>query len=70
MARPINGQNGEIVYLTSSTLEPTDHSSSEIARTLEGLMDEFIDVTRADKGFLSLMESNQMRVTAARATNS
>jgi hypothetical protein len=29
-------------------------------------MDEVIDVTRADKGFLILMESNLMRVKVAR----
>ncbi len=33
---------------------------------LEALMDECIEVTRADKGFLILMESNQLRVKVAR----
>jgi transcriptional regulator with GAF, ATPase, and Fis domain len=40
--------------------------SYEVDRTLEALMDEVIDVTRADKGFLILMESNQPRVKVAR----
>jgi len=29
-------------------------------------MDEVIEITRADKGFLILMESNQLRVKVAR----
>ncbi len=41
-------------------------TSYEIDKTLEALMDEVIDVTRADKGFLILMESNQLRVKVAR----
>ncbi len=38
----------------------------ELDKLLEGLMDEVIEVTRADKGFLILMESNQLRVKVAR----
>jgi transcriptional regulator with GAF, ATPase, and Fis domain len=40
--------------------------SYELDRVLEGLMDEVIEVTRADKGFLILMESNEPRVKVAR----
>jgi transcriptional regulator with GAF, ATPase, and Fis domain len=38
----------------------------ELEMLLESLMDEVIDITRADKGFLILMESNQLRVKVAR----
>ncbi len=38
----------------------------ELDKLLENLMDEVIDITRADKGFLILMESNQLRVKVAR----
>ena len=41
-------------------------SSTDIDRLLESLMDECIEVARADKGFLILMESNQLRVKVAR----
>ncbi|MBL9039179.1 MAG: sigma 54-interacting transcriptional regulator [Archangium sp.] len=41
-------------------------TSYDIDTILELLMDECIDVTRADKGFLILMESNQLRVKVAR----
>jgi transcriptional regulator with GAF, ATPase, and Fis domain len=41
--------------------------SYDLDRLLESLMDEAIEVTRADKGFLILMESNQLRVKTARA---
>jgi transcriptional regulator with GAF, ATPase, and Fis domain len=41
-------------------------SSTDIDRLLENLMDECIEVARADKGFLILMESNQLRVKVAR----
>ncbi len=41
-------------------------SNTDIDRLLENLMDECIDVARADKGFLILMESNQLRVKVAR----
>lgn len=37
-----------------------------IEAILETLMDECIEVTRADKGFLILMESNQLRIKVAR----
>ncbi len=40
--------------------------SYELDKILENLMDECIEVTRADKGFLILMESNQLRVKVAR----
>jgi transcriptional regulator with GAF, ATPase, and Fis domain len=40
--------------------------SYELDRLLEKLMDECIDLTRADKGFLILMESNQLRMKVAR----
>ena len=40
--------------------------SYDLDRTLESLMDEVIEVTRADKGFLILMESNEPRVKVAR----
>ncbi|MBN1207947.1 MAG: sigma 54-interacting transcriptional regulator [Myxococcaceae bacterium] len=40
--------------------------SYELERVLESLMDEVIEVTRADKGFLILMESNEPRVKVAR----
>jgi transcriptional regulator with GAF, ATPase, and Fis domain len=40
--------------------------SYDIDKILENLMDECIEVTRADKGFLILMESNQLRVKVAR----
>ncbi len=38
----------------------------DLDRLLESLMDEVIDVTRADKGFLILMENNELRVKVAR----
>jgi transcriptional regulator with GAF, ATPase, and Fis domain len=38
----------------------------ELDKLLESLMDEVIEITRADKGFLILMESNQLRVKVAR----
>ena len=38
----------------------------ELDKLLENLMDEVVEVTRADKGFLILMESNQLRVKVAR----
>jgi transcriptional regulator with GAF, ATPase, and Fis domain len=41
-------------------------SNTDLDRLLENLMDECIEVTRADKGFLILMESNQLRVKVAR----
>jgi transcriptional regulator with GAF, ATPase, and Fis domain len=41
-------------------------STYELDRVLESLMDECIEVTRADKGFLILMESNQLRIKVAR----
>jgi transcriptional regulator with GAF, ATPase, and Fis domain len=40
--------------------------SYDLDRLLENLMDEVIEVTRADKGFLILMESNEPRVKVAR----
>jgi transcriptional regulator with GAF, ATPase, and Fis domain len=40
--------------------------SYDLERILESLMDEAIEVTRADKGFLILMESNEPRVKVAR----
>ncbi len=41
-------------------------ASHDIDRLLETLIDESVEVTRADKGFLILMESNQLRIKAAR----
>ena len=41
-------------------------SNTDFDRLLDNLMDECIDVARADKGFLILMESNQLRVKVAR----
>ncbi|MFL5318781.1 MAG: sigma 54-interacting transcriptional regulator [Myxococcaceae bacterium] len=38
----------------------------DVDRILDALMDETIEVTRADKGFLILMENNEMRVKVAR----
>jgi transcriptional regulator with GAF, ATPase, and Fis domain len=38
----------------------------DVERILESLMDEAIEVTRADKGFLILMESGEPRVRVAR----
>jgi transcriptional regulator with GAF, ATPase, and Fis domain len=38
----------------------------DVERILEGLMDEAIEVTRADKGFLILMENGDPRVKVAR----
>ncbi|MBZ4419910.1 sigma 54-interacting transcriptional regulator [Myxococcus sp. RHSTA-1-4] len=38
----------------------------DVERILESLMDEAIEVTRADKGFLILMESGEPRVKVAR----
>ncbi|NOK04784.1 MULTISPECIES: sigma 54-interacting transcriptional regulator [Myxococcus] len=38
----------------------------DLERLLEGLMDEAIEVTRADKGFLILMENGDPRVKVAR----
>jgi transcriptional regulator with GAF, ATPase, and Fis domain len=40
--------------------------SYDLDRVLESLMDEVIEVTRADKGFLILMENNELRVKVAR----
>jgi transcriptional regulator with GAF, ATPase, and Fis domain len=40
--------------------------SYDLDTLLQSLMDECIEVTRADKGFLILMESNQLRVKVAR----
>ena len=40
--------------------------SYDLDRLLENLMDEVIDVARADKGFLILMENNDLRVKVAR----
>ncbi len=40
--------------------------SYDVDRLLENLMDECIEVARADKGFLILMESNQLRMKVAR----
>jgi transcriptional regulator with GAF, ATPase, and Fis domain len=40
--------------------------SYDLDKVLENLMDEVIEVTRADKGFLILMESNEPRVKVAR----
>ncbi|MHB8873413.1 MAG: sigma 54-interacting transcriptional regulator [Myxococcaceae bacterium] len=40
--------------------------SYDLDRLLESLMDEVIEVTRADKGFLILMENNDLRVKVAR----
>ncbi len=40
--------------------------SYDLDRILETLMDEAIEVTRADKGFLILMENNELRVKVAR----
>jgi transcriptional regulator with GAF, ATPase, and Fis domain len=40
--------------------------SYDLDRILESLMDEVIEVTRADKGFLILMENNELRVKVAR----
>ncbi|MFL5344657.1 MAG: sigma 54-interacting transcriptional regulator [Hyalangium sp.] len=40
--------------------------SYDVDKLLENLMDEVIEVTRADKGFLILMESNEPRVKVAR----
>jgi transcriptional regulator with GAF, ATPase, and Fis domain len=40
--------------------------SYDLDRLLETLMDECIEVTRADKGFLILMENNELRVKVAR----
>jgi transcriptional regulator with GAF, ATPase, and Fis domain len=40
--------------------------SYDLDKLLESLMDEVIEVTRADKGFLILMESNELRVKVAR----
>ncbi|MBL8912380.1 MAG: sigma 54-interacting transcriptional regulator [Archangium sp.] len=41
-------------------------ANTDLDRLLESLMDECIEVARADKGFLILMESNQLRVKVAR----
>jgi transcriptional regulator with GAF, ATPase, and Fis domain len=41
-------------------------SNTDLDRLLDSLMDECIDVARADKGFLIIMESNQLRVKVAR----
>jgi len=38
----------------------------DIDRLLENLMDEVIEVTHADKGFLILMENNELRIKVAR----
>jgi len=38
----------------------------DLDRLLESLMDEVIEVTRADKGFLILMENNELRIKVAR----
>jgi transcriptional regulator with GAF, ATPase, and Fis domain len=40
--------------------------SYDLERLLESLMDEAVEVTRADKGFLILMENNELRVKVAR----
>jgi transcriptional regulator with GAF, ATPase, and Fis domain len=40
--------------------------SYDLDKLLENLMDEVIEVSRADKGFLILMESNEPRVKVAR----
>jgi transcriptional regulator with GAF, ATPase, and Fis domain len=40
--------------------------SYDLDRLLETLMDEAIEVSRADKGFLILMENNELRVKVAR----
>ncbi len=40
--------------------------SYDLEKILESLMDEAIEVTRADKGFLILMESNEPRIKVAR----
>ncbi|MFZ5471766.1 MAG: sigma 54-interacting transcriptional regulator [Myxococcota bacterium] len=40
--------------------------SYDLDRILENLMDEAIEVSRADKGFLILMENNDLRVKVAR----
>ncbi|MBI3181934.1 MAG: sigma 54-interacting transcriptional regulator [Myxococcales bacterium] len=40
--------------------------SYDLDKILESLMDEAIEVTRADKGFLILMENNELRVKTAR----
>src|SRR5262249_11409470 len=40
--------------------------SYDLDRLLENLMDEVIELTRADKGFLILMENNELRVKVAR----
>ncbi|HLL52129.1 MAG TPA: sigma 54-interacting transcriptional regulator [Myxococcaceae bacterium] len=40
--------------------------SHDLDRLLERLMDEVIDVSRADKGFLILMDNNELRVKVAR----
>ncbi|MDQ3265982.1 MAG: sigma 54-interacting transcriptional regulator [Myxococcota bacterium] len=41
----------------------------EIDRVLENLMDEAIALTRADKGFLILLEGNELRIKVARNLN-
>jgi transcriptional regulator with GAF, ATPase, and Fis domain len=41
-------------------------ASGDLDRLLEALIDGCIEVTRADKGFLILMESNQLHVKVAR----
>ena len=53
--------------------KPTDRrsrsaclASYDLDQLLESLMDECIEVTRADKGFLILMERNELRVKVAR----
>ena len=38
----------------------------DLDRLLESFMDEVVEVTRADKGFLILMENNELRVKVAR----
>jgi transcriptional regulator with GAF, ATPase, and Fis domain len=40
--------------------------SYDIDRLLENLMDEVIEVTHADKGFLILMENNELQIKVAR----
>jgi transcriptional regulator with GAF, ATPase, and Fis domain len=40
--------------------------SYDLDRLLENLMDEMIELTRADKGFLILVENNQLQVKVAR----
>ena len=40
--------------------------SYELDRVLDELMDEAIELTRADKGFLILLESNELRIKVAR----